>query len=509
MRVLLMHRDKDFDLGRALPAHHQDLVQDLELERLFDAMAAGDAFLRDVARKAVFASLREPEEIAYRQHVLQDCMAQPALIRDLYAIAVEAVEGERKIFRSSFWRYPDSILSGAVDVLQMLVGLLKRLRAVADAHAGRFRSEGFAAFFGMLTRELDDTYLRRLDEHLRQLRFRHGVRVSARLGQGNKGIGYVLRRPPSDRSGWKLWMSFFERASPYTIVIADRDETGMRALSELRGRGINLVANAVAQSTDHILRFFAMLRAELGFYVGCLNLWHRLAEKSEPVCLPEPQAPGRPLFACRGLYDVCLSLCVEGRVVGNEVDADEKLLVMITGANQGGKSTFLRSVGLAQLMMQAGMPVGAVAFRASVGDALFTHYRREEDPTMKSGKLDEELGRMREVVNQLTPNSIVLFNESFSATNEREGAEIGGGIVRALLETGVRVFFVTHSFELADGFYRQGMAQAVFLRAERHADGTRTFKVVEGEPLPTSYGPDLYARVFGETAGAVATAPRA
>jgi DNA mismatch repair ATPase MutS len=63
----------------------------------------------------------------------------------------------------------------------------------------------------------------------------------------------------------------------------------------------------------------------------------------------------------------------------------------LTGANQGGKSTFLHSIGLAQLMMQSGMFVGAERFEAAPCPALFTHYKREEDATMKSGKLDEEL----------------------------------------------------------------------------------------------------------------------
>jgi DNA mismatch repair ATPase MutS len=184
--------------------------------------------------------------------------------------------------------------------------------------------------------------------------------------------------------------------------------------------------------------------------------------------------------------------------VGNDVNADDKLLVMITGANQGGKSTFLRSVGLAQLMMQCGMFVAAEEFRSTVCDALFTHYKREEDPTMKRGKLDEELKRMSDIADRVIPGCIVLFNESFSATNEREGAEIASAIIRALLEAGVKVFFVTHSFELAHGLYRQGMDTALFLRAERQPDGRRTFRLVEGEPLPTSYGQDLYRRIFGD-----------
>ncbi len=64
----------------------------------------------------------------------------------------------------------------------------------------------------------------------------------------------------------------------------------------------------------------------------------------------------------------------------------------------------------------------------------------------------------------------------------------------------VRVLFVTHSFELAHQLYRQRMETALFLRAERRPDGSRTFRLIEGEPLPTSYGEDLYRQIFEEVA---------
>lgn len=206
---------------------------------------------------------------------------------------------------------------------------------------------------------------------------------------------------------------------------------------------------------------------------------------------------GSAAFSSCGLYDVCLSLNLEGRAVGNDVAGDGKLLVMITGANRGGKSTFLRSAGLAQLMMQCGMFVPAESHRAEVRGGIFTHFKREEDAAMKSGKLDEELNRMSSIIDKIRPGGIALLNESFASTNEREGSEIARQIVRALLEAGVRVFYVTHMFDLAQGVYRSGLETALFLRAERLVDGRRTFRVVEGEPLPTSYGEDLYVRIFG------------
>ena len=147
-------------------------------------------------------------------------------------------------------------------------------------------------------------------------------------------------------------------------------------------------------------------------------------------------------------------------------------------------------------MMQCGMFVPAASFSANICDGLFTHYKREEDATMQSGKLDEELSRMSDIVDHITAHSMVLLNESFAATNEREGSEIARQIICALLEKRIKMFFVTHLYAFAHGFLDKKMANAIFLRAERQADGGRTFKLVEGEPLQTSYGEDLYHMIF-------------
>jgi DNA mismatch repair ATPase MutS len=496
MKAFLMYRDRDFDLQQESPWNEQALIQDLELNTLFNAMALDDKFLFEVAKKAVLSGLsNEVDTILYRQSVLKDCLKNPAVVREIYALAVEAITSEKKIYWGIFSRYPTAILDRSIEVLQMFVGMLKKLRALADEHSGEFQSEGLTALFAMLQRELDDDYFARVQDHLRELKFHDGVLISAELGKGNKGTHYTLRKSPNGKQGW-VERLLAKKPPAYTFYIADRDENGFRALSELRDRGINLAANALAQSTDHILSFFNMLRTELAFYVGCLNLHEQLTHIGEPMCFPVPTASTERRRAFKELYDVGLALSMKQKIVGNDGNADDKDLVIITGANQGGKSTFLRSIGLSQLMMQCGMFVPAESFRSNVYDGLFTHYKREEDVTMQSGKLDEELSRMSDIVDHLTPNSMVLFQESFAATNEREGSEIASQIVRALLEKRIQVFFVTHLYELAHGFYKRKMANALFLRAERQADGTRTFKLVEGEPLQTSYGEDLYERIF-------------
>jgi len=347
----------------------------------------------------------------------------------------------------------------------------------------------------MLKQELGDEYLARVESHLRKLKFRD-VLISAELGKGNKGTNYVLREPHEDGRGW-LTRLFAQKPPAYTFRLHPRDESGARALAELRDRGINLVANALAQSTDHVLSFFQTLRTELAFYIGCLNLHSHFARLGEPTCLPVPASTGERKLSFTGLYDASLALSMGQKVIGNDLNAEHKSLFVITGANTGGKSTFLRGVGLAQLMMQAGMFVPAESFSSALCGGVFTHYKREEDVTMESGKWDEELSRISEIVDNIRPNSVLLLNESFASTNEREGSEIASQIVSALLDKQVNVFFVTHLYHFAHGVFEERSDKAVFLRAQREPDGTRTFKLVEGEPLQTSYGEDLYQTIFG------------
>jgi DNA mismatch repair ATPase MutS len=494
MKAFLLYQDQDFDLQQPFPPQAQALIQDLELNTLFNAMALGDAFIFEVAKKAVLSSLTDLDTIRYRQAILQDCLNNPSIVREIYTIAGDAIASEKKVW--GFWRdYPSGILRRSVEVLELFIGPLKRLKQIAEEQAGHFTSAGFTRLLAMLTQELDEEYFASIQQHLKTLKFRNGVLMSAKLGKGNKGTNYVLRTPPEKPPRW-IDRLFAEKPLTYSFRIADRDESGSRALSELQDRGINLVANALAQATDHILSFFTMLRTEVAFYVGCLNLHEQLTRKDAPLCFPVPAPDGERRHVFQGLYDACLALTMKQRVVGNAVQAEGKDLVLITGANQGGKSTFLRSIGLAHLMMQSGMFVSAESFCADVCERLFTHFKRKEDATMKSGKLDEELSRMSEIVEQLMPHSMVLFNESFAATNEREGAEIAWQITTALVEKGIKVFFVTHLYTFAEGVAEQKMENVLFLRANRQADGRRTFQLIEGEPLETSYGEDVYQKIF-------------
>ncbi|WP_231968753.1 hypothetical protein [Thermoanaerobacterium sp. RBIITD] len=159
MKTFLMFRNRDFDLKQDLPWNEQILIQDLELKTLFDTMAQGDEFLFNVAKEAILSSLNDIDEILYRQYILKDCLKNPSVVRNIYNITVETIENERRNFWSIFSNYSGSILHSSIEMMQMYLDMLKKLRNVADENAHNFETEGFKSLFSMLKKELNDEYI--------------------------------------------------------------------------------------------------------------------------------------------------------------------------------------------------------------------------------------------------------------------------------------------------------------------------------------------------------------
>jgi hypothetical protein len=501
MKTFLMHPDRDFDAEPPSPKASIPYAQDLELNVLLNAAAAGDQYLYDImAAACAHAWGNDVATVLYRQAVLKDCLANPAVVRQFYEIATEPFSRDHSWSFSLYGRDAASRVSSGVHTLQSSLDVLGRLRDTCIRHADRFTSPGFSQFFATLERNLDDAYLATARTDLDNLTFHNGLLLSAQIGGGGKAIGTMLRKPqPRDLSWMRRVLT--PGGPSFTYQLHPRDDAGARAFGELQDRGLSLISETIYHSAEHVLDFIKALRAELAFYLGCLNLKERFDQIGEPVAFPEPRE-SQGHFRCRNLRDACLALTMGRPVIGNDVDAEGKPLVIITGANRGGKSTFLRSVGLAQLMMQCGSFVTAHALAASLHSGLFTHYKREEDRNMRSGKFDEELVRMNTIADDIQRSAMVLFNESFAATHEREGSEIARQVVTALLENDVTVLFVSHMYEFARSFLDD--ERALFLRADREEDSVRTFRLVTAKPLPKSFGGDLYERIFENVSGKTA-----
>jgi hypothetical protein len=510
VRPGLLHPSEDPSLDGPAPLERRGVIEDLGLDVLIDAMAHGDGRVADAVRHVLLDPVADPDVIVYRQSVLRACLARPHVVRELYAVATRTLERRRKVFWGLV-RRPAAVLHNGIELMHLYQAAFRELRAIADAFDGEPVDDGLADLLARLRADLHDDFLAEIDGHLMALRFQAGVRVNARLDAANPGTTYVLEPPAALRSPrvpgfarwWRsAWRGLLRRdAQRYTIRIASHDDGGARDLAELQGRGLQRTANAVAEACDELLWFFRRLQGETAFYVGGLELHTRLTAIGAPVVFPRVAASSTAALNAAGLYDPGLALTLARPVVGNDLEADGANLIVVTGANQGGKTTFLRSLGSAQLLLQSGLFVAAQSFRASVATDLFTHFTRAEDAGLRRGRLDEELSRLDAIATKVCPGATVLLNESFASTNEREGSELAAGVVRALTEAGIRVVFVTHLNRFVRDVHGRPPVPTRFLQAQRLADGTRTFRMIAGEPARASHGVELFRTIFGPSAG--------
>ena len=490
MKARLIFPDKNYDPEQPLCADHETLEKDLGIGFILEAMARDDELIASVCRRLIFSPLHDTAATAYRQDALRDAMDHPSVIRELYGICVEAEELRRKSWNWLDSSYISGTFSAALSYLGIYLGKLIKLKSIAKTGSDVFRSRAFSAFFYELRTELSDEYLKEASESLLSLRSVGSLPIRARLGSFLQGVDYMLCRPVKQKFSLR---NYFGRV----YRIRGDDHSAQEDLTQRQHRAINELTNALAQAAEHLLAYFTMLRAELAFYTGCLNLRDALSERGMAVCIPDILPPGTRKRSAKGLYDGSVAL-TKGSADGNDLAFEEIDLYLISGANQGGKSTFLRSVGQHQLMGQCGMFVFADAAAVPLRSGLFTHFKKEEDDKLESGKLDEELARMSRIVDMLEPDSLILFNESFAATNEREGSEISRQITGALVRAGMEIFAVSHMMDYVGTYLNR--PRCAFLQAERLEDGTRTHRILPGTPTQTAYGMDIYREVFGTEA---------
>jgi len=490
MKPKLLFRDRDFDMPPELCHAHETVKTDLGLDYVLRAMAREDAVIYSVCETALFTPPETLDDISYRQENLKDALVNARAVRRLYEITEETISRKEKLLFTRL-DLPNltRTVSTAIRLLELYTEMLASLRSAADSHLEGFSSAGFTGFLSLLQREMTDEYFAEVRAHLDELSGRDGVSVRAEFGSYLQGVGYTLVSGNKSKA-----RRAFQRNLSY--VLGTEDKAAYKEIERRHDYAVNDAANALAQAAEHLGTFFTLLRHELGFYVGCLNLADTLASIGMKYCVPEMLSAKSFERSYDELFDVGLAVVKGASVVGNALSAKDIRLYIITGANQGGKTTFLRSLGQAQLMAQCGMIAGAKSFVAPICRGVFTHFTKEEDATMQSGKLEEELCRMDEIANRLQPGALVLFNESFAATNEREGSEIHQQIVRALVENDVEVFSVTHLTLFAAAF--SGSETTRFLRAQWLENNVRTFKLVPEEPRKSSFDAGLFESVFGD-----------
>jgi len=244
MRVFLMYKNKDFVLDETLPKNSEILMQDLEVKTLLDAMSCKDDFIYKVSKQAIFCSLKSTEEVLYRQNILKDCLKNQDTVKSLYEFTIKALERKQDRWLGVFGRYPSSLLSSSISLLEMYFELLNDMRKIIHTNKKWFNSIGFKRFFSMIEKEINDEYQDTVKSHLKELRFKNGVLISTELGEAGTVKDYTLRR---DKRAGKNWIQkiLHKKQKEYTYTLHPRDDAGAKVLRNLRDEGLSEIAQTV------------------------------------------------------------------------------------------------------------------------------------------------------------------------------------------------------------------------------------------------------------------------
>jgi len=237
---------------------------------------------------------------------------------------------------------------------------------------------------------------------------------------------------------------------------------------------------------------------EVQFYLSYMEYIAPLKEKGLPFSFP--RVSGRSTEV-RGMETFDISLAAKlvhekAKVVANDfyVTAPERVLV-VSGPNNGGKTTFARTFGQLHYLASLGLPVPGRDARLFLPDQIFTHFEREEDIETLRGKFEDELFRIHEILSKASADSVLIMNESFGSTTLRDAVVVGTEVMRQIIDLDALCVFVTFVDELASlGESTVSMMSTVV----PDDPAVRTFKVIRKRADGLAYAAAL-AEKYGLT----------
>jgi hypothetical protein len=462
-----------------------DCFADLQLDRIVAEVTAG----KEVYDLAPFfrESLGDAPSIAFRHEIVRD-LADQSLLSAIKTFA-RAMQGVRdRLARADEFRHPvqkDWWVLDAANLYWACVGELSArlgeaalkssgLRALRDFLKGCVASASFKASEAEGTRIARDLRALRYVVRIKGLR----VQVCAYAGEEDFGAE-ILSTFQTFRQG---------AAREYDFTL----DTSL-PLNNIEGRIVDLVADIHAPLFS-ALRTHALSQRdcmdpavrqfdrEIQFYVSYLDYIARLEGRGLSFCLPAVDLNAGTIFAV-STFDLALASEFAARreapVVNDFHLVDPERMIVVSGPNQGGKTTFARTFGQLHHLASLGLPVPGASARLALTDQILTHFERVERMASLRGKLQDDLIRIHAILAKAMPRSLLIVNELFSSTSLEDAIDLSLAVARQIIDLDALCVWVTFIEEVA-----VLGPQAVSMESNTAPEDStvRTFKITRRPP---------------------------
>ena len=503
---LEVHSDK-----RNLPEISEAVCEELGLEDIFALRnsALTDFFTKDI------------EVIKYRQETIRDMMSIPELKGTLARVhpILDDIR-QLRVLDSEDASSADSYLYSITEI-ELYVSCIDTLREGFAPIKDKIKSRAFGELSRFIIELSESEYYKELNKKLEALASRVrevksvtiGVNLDRQLRPESAGV--ISVNAEQFKSGKMLdkilRLSFkndaFTCISELTPTKKGQSENRKEALvaafngaieevfrSSVKGWR-NIVGDYVLDNTDFMLK----LLPEIEFVTRATDLMHRLeAQPGCKICMPTLRDMKEKVFSAKELYNPRVALAIDDEIVTNDFAFDENAgIYVLTGPNRGGKSVITVAVGASQALCQLGLPVPAESAEISVCDGIFTHFPEGADDTIDKGRLGEECARLKEIFDAVTPDSMILLDESLSSTGAYEATYIASEILAGFAVLRCRGIFSTHLHDLAANIAdinarsRERGGVLIDTLVAGIEEGKRSFKIYRAKPDGKSYAKDI------------------
>jgi DNA mismatch repair ATPase MutS len=429
--------------------------------------------------------LHDVDAVRYRQEVLRDLeVSEVRHAIESFARAMRAVRRQRAIAAKMRYRYQRaSLLLEAVDAYGVAVIALTRDLAALDVTSpGLLKLRRFLAAH---TASSDFTAVlaeaRALQTSLAGIRYClhiHGNRVQVTAYDGEEDDTEAVLR---------IFEKFKrEDSKDYRIKFSDRLD-----MNHVEAQILDLVAvlNPIifanldafsARYSDFLDPTVVAFDREVQFYLAYLEFIDRFKAAGLAFAYPSVSTTSKEICA-KDAFDLALAGTLVSESAGTGIVRNDFSLVgpervlVVTGPNQGGKTTFARMFGQLHYLGSLGFPVPAASARLFLPDALVTHFEKEEDLATGQGKLEEELTRMHAALATAGASSLFILNESFTSTTLADALFLGTAVLTQIIALDALCVGVTFVDELAS---LSPTTVSMVSTVDPDDPATRTFKIV-------------------------------